>query len=93
MQRLEKKANGDYEEYEQYFCCGMRGTAPQYIRFECVLRSQLVTRLGVKLSVNRQANCLLVLRELTFRCRIKSRLPFAGISRSSPYSTRFQDKV
>ena len=29
---------------------------------------------------------------LTFRRRIKSRLPFAGIIRSSPYSTRFQDK-
>ena len=30
--------------------------------------------------------------ELTFRCRINSHLPFAGIIRSSPYSTRFQDK-
>ena len=30
--------------------------------------------------------------ELTFKRRIKSRLPFAGIIRSSPYSTRFQDK-
>ena len=29
---------------------------------------------------------------LTFKRRIKSRLPFAGIIRSSPYSTRFQDK-
>ena len=29
---------------------------------------------------------------LTFRRRIKSRLPFAGIIRRSPYSTRFQDK-
>jgi len=29
---------------------------------------------------------------LTFRRRIKSRLPFAGIIRSSPYSPRFQDK-
>jgi len=29
---------------------------------------------------------------LTFRCRIKSRLPFAGIIRRLPYSTRFQDK-
>ena len=29
---------------------------------------------------------------LTFRRRIKSHLPFAGIIRSSPYSTRFQDK-
>ena len=29
---------------------------------------------------------------LTFRRRIKSRLPFAGIIRSSSYSTRFQDK-
>ena len=29
---------------------------------------------------------------LTFRCRIKSRLPFAGIIRSSPYSADFQDK-
>ena len=28
---------------------------------------------------------------LTFKRRIKSRLPFAGII-SSPYSTRFQDK-
>ena len=29
---------------------------------------------------------------LTFKLRIKSRLPFAGIIRSSPYSTGFQDK-
>ena len=29
---------------------------------------------------------------LNFRCRIKSRLPFPGIIRNSPYSTRFQDK-
>ena len=29
---------------------------------------------------------------LTFRRRIKSRLPFVGIIRSLPYSTRFQDK-
>ena len=28
---------------------------------------------------------------LTFKRRIKSRLPFAGIIRSSPYSPRFQD--
>ena len=31
------------------------------------------------------------LESLTFRRRIKSRLPFAGII-SSPYSTRFQNK-
>ena len=30
---------------------------------------------------------------LTFKRRIKSRLPFADIIRSSPYSQRFQDKV
>jgi len=29
---------------------------------------------------------------LTFRRRIKSRLPFAGIIRRLSYSTRFQDK-
>ena len=29
---------------------------------------------------------------LTFRRRIKSQLPFAGIFRRLPYSTRFQDK-
>jgi len=29
---------------------------------------------------------------LNFKRRIKSRLPFAGIIRSSPYSPRFQDK-
>ena len=29
---------------------------------------------------------------LTFKRQIKSRLPFAGIIRSSPYSPRFQDK-
>ena len=29
---------------------------------------------------------------LTFKRRIKSRLPFAGIIRSSPYSPRFQYK-
>ena len=29
---------------------------------------------------------------LTFKRRIKSHLPFAGIIRSSPYSTGFQDK-
>ena len=31
-------------------------------------------------------------RRLNFKRRIKSRLPFAGIIRSSPYSPRFQDK-
>ena len=30
--------------------------------------------------------------ELTFKRRIKSHLPFEDIIRSSPYSTRFQDK-
>jgi len=29
--------------------------------------------------------------QLTFKRRIKSHLPFAGIIRSSPYSSRFQD--
>jgi len=29
---------------------------------------------------------------LTFKRRIKSHLPFAGIIKSSPYSPRFQDK-
>ena len=33
--------------------------------------------------------CLLL--QLTFKRRIKSHLPFAGIIRSSPYSPRFQD--
>ena len=33
-----------------------------------------------------------VINPLTFRRRIKSRLPFAGIIRRLPYSTRFQDK-
>ena len=31
-------------------------------------------------------------RDLTFKRRIKSHLPFAGIIRSSPYSPGFQDK-
>ena len=31
-------------------------------------------------------------RQLTFKRRIKFRLPFSGIIRSSPYSTSFQDK-
>ena len=31
-------------------------------------------------------------RSLSFRRRIKSHLPFAGIIRSSPFSPRFQDK-
>ena len=31
--------------------------------------------------------------DLTFKRRIKSQLPFAGIIRSSPYSPRFQDKA
>jgi len=35
---------------------------------------------------------LVLLRTLTFRRRIKSNLPFAGIIRRLPYSTRFQDK-
>jgi len=29
---------------------------------------------------------------LTFKRRIKSHMPFAGVIRSSPYSPRFQDK-
>ena len=33
-----------------------------------------------------------VFHALTFKRWIKSRLPFAGIIRSSPYSTGFQDK-
>jgi len=31
-------------------------------------------------------------RRLSLKRQIKSRLPFADIIRSSPYSTRFQDK-
>ena len=34
----------------------------------------------------------MVFERLTFKRRIKSHLPFAGIIRSSPYSPRFQDK-
>ena len=37
-------------------------------------------------------HCNAKLDKLTFRRRIKSRLPFAGIIRRLPYSTRFQDK-
>ena len=37
-------------------------------------------------------NITLVAQWLTFKRRIKSRLPFAGIIRSSPNSTRFQGK-
>ena len=36
--------------------------------------------------------CMADLKGLTFRRRIKSHVPFAGIIRRLPYSTRFQDK-
>ena len=39
----------------------------------------------------RQGRILLPTTFLTFKRRIKSHLPFAGIIRSSPYSPRFQD--
>ena len=37
-------------------------------------------------------SCYTLILLLTFRRRIKSRLPFAGIIRRLTYSTRFQDK-
>ena len=45
-----------------------------------------------KLYTNVSYNFLVTEHFLTFRRRIKSRLPFAGIIRRLPYSTRFQDK-
>jgi len=36
MQRFRKKVNGDCQEYEQCYFCGMRGTEPQYRTLECV---------------------------------------------------------
>ena len=40
---------------------------------------------------NQQPHTYFLKRILTFKRRIKSHLPFAGIIRSSPYSPRFQD--
>ena len=42
--------------------------------------------------ITSQLDGKMFLQTLTFRRRIKSRLPFAGIIRGLPYSTRFQDK-
>jgi len=41
---------------------------------------------------NTQASALPLSYALTFRRRIKSRLPFAGIIKRLPYSTLFQNK-
>ena len=46
-----------------------------------IIRSKLVYKFRLK-----EFKC-----KLTFKRRIKSHLPFAGIIRSSPYSPRFQD--
>jgi len=43
-------------------------------------------------SIEQRVDYSLCVSGLTFRRRIKSRLPFAGIIRRLPYSTRFQDK-
>ena len=47
-------------------------------------------RLILELVFNKLA--LMMWTGLSFKRRIKSRLPFAGIIRSAPYSPRFQDK-
>jgi len=43
-------------------------------------------------AMGRKPHCKFKSCPLTFRHRIKYRLPFAGIIKSLPYSTRFQDK-
>ena len=43
-----------------------------------------------KAIITTHSECVFLL--LTFKRRIKSHMPFACIIRSSPYSTRFQDK-
>ena len=45
---------------------------------------------GFETEANCTNNCVQI--HFTFKRRIKSHLPFAGIIRSSPYSPRFQDK-
>ena len=56
---------------------------------DCFQIAVLINRVDYK----KQRNYgVAVKRHLTFRRRIKSRLPFAGIIRMLPYSTRFQDK-
>ena len=59
-----------------------------------MIRSRLgnMSRLSWMLPVSQSPYYVPLYIHLTFRRRIKSRLPFAGIIRSSPYSTRFQDK-
>ena len=42
--------------------------------------------------MGKSENHIWFVSDLTFRRRIKSRLPFAGIISRLPYSTRFQDK-
>jgi len=42
--------------------------------------------------MSRNFEVMSVIFQLTFRRRIKSHLPFAGIIRMLPYCTRFQDK-
>ena len=57
---------------------------------------KMVHLVGFTIEINNQflsVECNLLSKTgLTFRCRIKSRLPFADIIRRLPYSTRFQDK-
>ena len=65
--------------------------------FRCVATSGLYSPTYAQPSAIKQIRQALKiglpsLRTLTFRRWIKSRLPFAGIIRSSPYSTGFQDK-
>ena len=53
----------------------------------------LIDKLARKFPDAQGDNIIIMYRSLiNFRRRIKSRLPFAGIIRMLPYSTRFQDK-
>jgi hypothetical protein len=48
-------------------------------------------KLPTLLHFGKSTNIKLVIHNLTFKRRIKSHLPFAGIIRSSAYSPHFQD--
>ena len=58
--------------------CNVKGKGKVKVKVKIVF--------DIHMSVHRKYNT-----NLTFKRRIKSHLPFAGIIRNSPYSPRFQD--
>ena len=70
-------------------------SSSKYVSLEAFVTLQIVIERAIfGINKSHQQSLITTVRQLclTFRRRIKSRLPFPGIIRRLPYSTRFQDK-